>query len=207
MAMPTFEESFCAAEQQAFSFLVDEHGFRAVERQVARRSAQDGVSGHVVYRSLGSAQELERAVSLSIAPLRLELDLHISRGKSGVYAIEELHALDGQGVFPRRQHGLYDAMHDPEQLLAEFTRLAGVLRASGARFFNDEPDLWEGLEDQRARRAEDEAIKQTLALSQEVFRARDWPRVIDLLSPIEFRLGRAASARLTYAKRKVRGGV
>jgi hypothetical protein len=211
-ATPTFEESFAAAEQAAFRFLVDDHGFRLAERQVARGDSQLGVIGRVRYRSAeapgapGSPEGVARAVELTIAPLRLELELHVSKAASGPYAIEELHALEGQGLFPRREHGLYDAMHDPEQLAAEFERLAGVLRACGTRFFDDDAYLWEDLDVQRQRRAEDEEIRRTLALSQELFRAREWARIVELLSPIEYRLGTRASARLAYAKRKAREG-
>lgn len=208
-ATPTFEESFAAAEQAAFRFLVDDHGFHLAERQVARADSQLGVIGRVRYRSPGPPGSPEggaRAVELTIVPLRLELDLQVSKAACGPYAIEELHALEGQGVFPRRMHGLYDAMHDPEQLAAEFDRLAGVLRACGTRFFDDDEYLWEDLDVQRQRRAEDEEIRRTLALSQELFRAREWARIVELLSPIEYRLGTRASARLAYAKRKAREG-
>jgi hypothetical protein len=99
-------------------------------------------------------------------------------------------------------HGLYDAMVEPELLLAEFARLGGVLRACGRRFFNDEPSLWDDLRDGRERRAEAEHIKDTLAQAKEAFYARNWLHVIALLAPIEARLGRRASARLAYAHRK-----
>ena len=204
--MTTFDESFRSAEQEAFRFLGSAHGFCVVEREVARAGSLQGVVGHVVYQSPGSPQGLARAVRLTIVPLRLQLDLQVSRTTSAAYAIEELHALDGHGLFPAREHGLYDAMHNPGELLAEFTRLAGVLRACGTRFFNDEPDLWDDLDAQRGRRNEDEAIRRTLALSKELFRARDWLGVVELLGPIEFRLGSNASARLAYAKRKMREG-
>jgi hypothetical protein len=205
-ATPTFEESFVAAEQAAFRFLVDDHGFQLAERQVARGDPRQGVIGRVRYRSPASPAGVARAVELTIAPLRLLLDLQVSKAGCGPYAIEELHALDGQGAFPRREHGLYDAMHNPEELAAEFDRLAVVLRACGARFFDDEAYLWEDLEAARQRRADDEVIRRTLALSQELFRAQEWMRVVELLSPIEIRLGTRASARLAYAKRRASEG-
>jgi hypothetical protein len=203
-ATPSFEESFTSAEQSALRFLVDDQGFHLAEREVARHDAEGGVVARVRYRSPASADGAERTVELTIAPLRLELDLHVSKADCGPYAVEELHALDGRGVFPRREHGLYDAMYNPEELAAEFHRLAGVLRACGARFFDDDAYLWEDLEAQRLRRAADEEIRRTLTLSQELFRAREWARVVELLSPIESRLGTRASTRLAYAKRKAR---
>jgi hypothetical protein len=203
---PTFAESFAAAEQAAFAFLVDEHGFQAGEREVGRAGSERGVFGRVAYRSPPSADGRSRQVTLTIAPLRLELDLELSRTASPPCRIEELHALEGRGSFPRRQHGLYDAMHEPEQLRAEFLRLAGVLRACGERFFKDDPWLWEDLGAKRMRRDQDDAVRRTLALSKERFRAREWKQVIELLAPLEYRLGSTATARLAYAKRKLRQG-
>jgi len=204
---PTFAESFCAAEQAAFAFLVGEYGFERGEREVGRGSAEDGVFGRVVYRSPASADGKSREVRLKIAPLRLELDLELARTAAPPCRIEELHALVGRGAsFPRREHSLYDAMHAPEQLQAEFERLAGVLRRIGTRFFEDDPWLWEDLEARRARKAEDEAIRRQLERAKERFRARAWNDVIDILAPLERRLGRTATARLQHARRKVREG-
>ena len=204
---PTFAEAFCAAEQAAFDFLVDEHGFSRDEREVVRGGAEDGVLGRVVYRSPPSAKGVSREVRLKIAPLRLELDLELARTAAPPCRIEELHALESRGAsFPRREHSLYDAMLEPEQLQAEFERLAGVLRAIGARFFEDDPYLWEDLEARRERQAADDAIRRQLALSKERFRARAYRDVIDILAPLEHRLGRTATARLDYARRKVRQG-
>ena len=203
---PSFAESFAAAEQAALGFLVEEHGFHRDEREVGRAGLDRSVFGRVVYRSPASAKGFSREVTLTVAPLRLELDLELSRTGSPPCRIEELHALESRRAFPRREHGLYDAMHEPEQLQAEFMRLAGALRACAARFFEDDPYLWEDLEDRRARRAEDEEIRRTLERSKERSRARQWREVIDLLAPIEHRLGRTASARLAYARRKVSQG-
>ncbi len=201
--MSSFENVFRRAEEQAFLFLTTEYGFRAVARQVDRVSSAHGVFGRAVYQSGAISPGFGRKVELYIAPLRLELDLEVSGHGYGPYTIEELHALDGEGLLPGREHGLYDAMHNPEELLAEFTRLAKILRAAGARFFADSPIVWEALHAQRERRAEDEETTRTLALAKELFHERDWSRVVSLLSPIEGRLGNRASARLAYAKRKV----
>ncbi len=203
--MSAFEDVFCDAEEQAFGFLATEHGFQAVAREVDRVHSAHGVFGRAVYQSGTISPGFGRKVELYIAPLRLELDLDVSGHGYGPYTIEELHALDGDGLFPGREHGLYDAMHNPEELLAEFTRLASVLRAAGARFFADSPILWEALHAQRERKAEDEEITRTLALAKELFHEREWSRVVSLLSPIEVRLGNRASARLAYAKRKASG--
>jgi len=203
---PTFAASFGAAEEAAFGFLVSEHGFQADAREVGRAGSEHGVFGRVVYRSPTSADGRSREVTLTIAPLRLELDLVLSCTASPPCRIEELHALEGRGGFPPRQHGLYDAMLEPAQLQAEFMRLAGVLHACGERFFDDDPWLWQDLAVRRARLAEDDEVRRTLALSKERFRAREWEQVIDLLAPLEHRLGRTATARLAYAKRKRREG-
>jgi hypothetical protein len=198
----TFEESFCACEEEAFGFLVGEHGFVRAAREVRTGIPLGGVHAQVAYRASETDPESEREVTLRIAPLRLELELEIACRAFGPCAIEELHALEGRAPFPQRMHGLYDAMHDPGQLLAEFVRLAGVLQSCGRRFFNDEPALWDDLLAERERRGDAERTKATLAQAKEAFYARDWLAVVALLAPLEARLGRRASARLAYARRK-----
>lgn len=160
--MSAFEDVFYNAEEQAFRFLATEYGFRAVARQVDRVSSLHGVFGRAVYENGAISPRSGRKVELYIAPLRLELALEVSGHGYGPYTIEELHALDGEGLFPGREHGLYDAMHSPDELLAEFTRLAKVLRSAGSRFFADSSSVWDALQAQRKRRARDEEITRTL---------------------------------------------
>jgi hypothetical protein len=197
----SFDESFCACEEEALRFLVDEHGFRRA-RRAAERGEDGGVHAIAVYRASARDPESGREVVLSIAPLRLELGLSVACTAAGAFTIEELHALEGRDAFPQRVHGLYDAMLDPELLLAEFVRLADVLRGCGRRFLNDEPQLWDDLLAVRERRADGERMRDVLAHAKEAFYARDWLGVVALLAPIEARLGRRASARLAYARRK-----
>ena len=201
-ACVTFEQSFCACEEEALRFLVVEHGFRRAARKVDAGTLAGGVHAQVTYRASEIDPESAREVLLSIAPMQLALDLRIACTAAGAYPIEELHALDGKAPFPQRMHGLYDAMVDQELLRAEFVRLAEVLRACGRRFFNDEPSLWDDLRAERERGAEAEHVKDTLARAKQAFYARDWLLVIALLAPIEARLGRRASARLAHAHRK-----
>jgi len=93
-------------------------------------------------------------------------------------------------------------MLEPELLLAEFTRLADALRGCGRRFFNDEPQLWDDLIAARGREMDADRMRDVLALAKQAFYARDWLGVVALLAPLERRLGRRASARLAYARRK-----
>ena len=198
----TFDESFCACEEEALGFLVDEHGFARARRAIERGSDGDGVHAAVVYRASGIDAESGREVALSVAPLRLELHLEIGCAAAGTFAIEELHAIESREPFPQRIHSLYDAMLEPELLLAEFSRLAEVLRGCGRRFFNDEPQLWDDLVAARGRDLDADRMRDVLARAKEAFYARDWLGVVALLAPIEKRLGRRASARLAYARRK-----
>jgi hypothetical protein len=198
----TFDESFCACEEEALRFLVDEHGFVRAHRAIERRGDADGVHAVAVYRASAIDAESGREVALSIAPLRLELHLEIGCRLVGTFAIEELHAIESREAFPQRMHGLYDAMLEPELLLAEFTRLAGVLRGCGRRFFNDEPQLWDDLIAARGRDIDADQMRDALAQAKKAFYARDWLGVVALLAPLERRLGRRASARLAYARRK-----
>jgi hypothetical protein len=197
-----FEESFCACEEEALGFLVADHGFRRLAREIDRAVDASGLHARVVYRASEVDPESGRAVILDVAPLRLELGLEIASVAAGAFSIEELHALEGREPFPQRMHGLYDAMLEPDLLLAEFARLAGVLHNCGSRFFNDEASLWDDLLQQREQRAESERIRDVLAQAKDAFYARDWLQVVTLLAPIESRLGSRASARLAHARRK-----
>jgi hypothetical protein len=197
-----FEESFCACEEEALGFLVSEHGFRRLAREIDRAVDAGGVHARVVYRASEVDPESGREVILDVAPLRLELGLEIASAAAGRFSIVELHALEGREPFPQRMHGLYDAMLEPDLLLAEFARLGGVLHTCGRRFFNDDASLWEDLLLQRQQRAESERIRAILAQAKDAFYARDWLQVVALLAPIESRLGRRASARLEHARRK-----
>jgi hypothetical protein len=206
--MPTFEESFCQAEEEALHWLVAEHSFRAIARQVREDQSSHGTYAFVKYAA--GPQSLPRLpddwqITLSLAPMRLELDLTLSASPGGDYTVEELHALDGTGQFPPRQHGLYEAMHKPQELSFEFQRLAGALRAAGARFFAGDSKLWLELAAQRSRRAQDAEDKLALASSELAFQAKDWQRVVHLLEPRTSRLSKASSARLAYAKKQVKG--
>jgi hypothetical protein len=183
---------------------VDEYGLRAVAREVTEGQTQFGVYAFVTYAAVSQSSCSSPEgwkVTLSLAPLRLELDLLVSNRSGSEYSIEELHALQGQGPFPPRQHGLYEAMHSPEELLAEFSRLASVLRAAGGRFFAGDPTLWSDLAAQRDRRTQDDEDKRAVAQSELAFQAKDWCRVVQLLEPMASRLGKAPSARLAYARK------
>ena len=204
--MATFEESFRFAEEEALRFLVTEHGFSVAEHKVVEGASQHDVYGSVVYQSSVPSSARKRKVSLSIYPLRLDLDLFVSNETAGDYSVEELHKLQRLGAFPRREHGLYEVIHKPHELLAEFKRLAAALRASGDRFFSNDESLWPELQAQRESAAQAEEDKRTLALSEQSFRARDWSRVVVLLRPLSARLSKAARARLAYAQKKAAGG-
>jgi hypothetical protein len=203
--MATFEESFCFAEEEALGFLVTEHGFSAVRREVVEGAGQHGVYGLVVYQRPVSPSTHRSEVSLSIAPLRLELDLCVKIEASASYSVEELYTLQRLGAVPPREHGLYEAMHNPNELLVEFERLAAILRAAGGRFFSNDQSLWPELQAQREAALQAEEDQRTLAQSEQSFRAKDWSRVVALLGPLSARLSKAASARLSYAQRKTAG--
>src|SRR5678815_3598947 len=58
----TFDESFCACEEEALRFLVDEHGFVRAHRAIERRGDADGVHAVVVYRASAIDAESGREV-------------------------------------------------------------------------------------------------------------------------------------------------
>lgn len=205
--MPTIEESFCEAEEKAMRFLVEDYGFRVVERSVTPEGT-NWVGGLVRYRSEGTGTArtpIGWTVSLSYAPARLELCLDISDGQINHFSVEELNVVDGSAPVHRRAHSLYDSVHDTEALYAEFARLASVLRTSGARFFAGDLDLWADLQAQRERAWLDDEDRRAIAQSVSAFQSKNWGKVVSLLEPRVNRLSGAAAARLAFAKKRLQG--
>ncbi|MBQ0946610.1 hypothetical protein KAK07_25010 [Ideonella sp. 4Y16] len=204
--MPSFEESFCAAEERALCFLVDSHGFRAIERTVTP-DGSDWTGGIVRYRCEGSehiATPKGWMVSLAYAPRRLELSLDISDEHGSSFSVEELHAIVASDPFPRGTHSLYDSLHDEEAQFTEFNRLAGVLKLSGARFFAGDRSLWLDLRTVRERSWQAEEDRRAVARSELAFHAKEWRQVVAELEPREGRLSKATNARLAYARNRLK---
>jgi hypothetical protein len=91
----------------------------------------DGTSqtfGASEYRSTGAATPAGWRVTVSIAPIRLELSLEIASDGGEWYSLEELHQLECGAPLPARQTGLYEAARDAALLGNEFERLAEALR-------------------------------------------------------------------------------
>ena len=187
-------------------FLVAEHGFRSQEHDAVETVGTQAAFASVTYvETRPISQSHERFVRLSMAPLRLELDLDIGLGRNRTqfFTIYELHQLIGSGEFPHRSHDMYEAMHNSTQLAEEFEVLAAVLRATGARFFSGDTSLWDDLRNQRARWARDRMEIETSKQAEAAFKAKEWRRVLDILSPIEPSLGRIDAARLRYVRKQL----
>ncbi|MBV9890785.1 MAG: hypothetical protein JO090_07865, partial [Rhizobacter sp.] len=58
----TFDESFCACEEEALRFLLDEHGFARAHRAVER--GEDGVHALLRYRASRIDADSGREVAL-----------------------------------------------------------------------------------------------------------------------------------------------
>jgi hypothetical protein len=205
--MQDFKDVFLQAEQQAFQFLKAEHGFKMIDQKIEEAKGTMTVFGAVTY---GKSSFLEfgkgRFVTLSTAPLRLELDLDIGVGQER-YSIYELHSLESDGQFPERTHDLYQAMHDAEQLLSEFRRLASILQACGERFFANDRTLWTDLKNQRALAAQRHEFIRMNSDAEKAFKDKNWQKVVDILESHHADLNELASARLKYAHKQITEGV
>jgi hypothetical protein len=203
--MANFEESFCDAEEKAMRFLVDDYGFRVVERTVTPEQTM-WMGGVVRYHSSGTGAArtpVGWSVTLSFAPLRLELSLDVSDGGKNQFSVEELNAVEGGTPIPGRAHNFYDSGHDAGAQYAAFARLASVLRASGSRFFAGDVGLWADLQAQRRRWWQEDEDRRAIAASEQAFRSENWIEVVSLLEPRASRLSGAAAARLAFAKKRL----
>lgn len=201
----TFRTVFERAEREALEFLVA-RGFRCVDRRVV----EDGTmrtSGFARYEATpGGTVPAGWSVTLSTAPLRLELSLGIEDGGGRSFTIEELHHLEGKAPFPAREHGLYEAMKDSSALREEFERLVAVLLQAGERFFAGDLTLWEDLTEQRALARQESEDQISISKSEQAVQRKDWASVVRWLEPIQERLSGVAAARLAYARTRVRDG-
>jgi hypothetical protein len=205
--MPSFEQSFSAAEQRALSFLVDDYGFRMVDRSVME-GGPNWVGMLVRYRAEGTKSNLVPpgwAVTLVYVPVRLELSLDIAGDDGHRFAIEELHALVSAAPLPAATHSLYASAQDEQAQYEEFNRLAQVLKQCGARFFGGDQTLWHDLRERRERAWQAEEDRRALAESEVEFRAQNWHLVVAALTPREPRLPASGAARLAYARKRMQG--
>jgi hypothetical protein len=204
--MSAFEKVFCEAEERALGFLKTQYPFRVINRFISATPASMAFGGVVTYAetlSLFRPKSKRRFVTLSIAPLRLELDLDIGRGQDR-YSIYELHHLEGSGPFPDRTHDLYQAMHDASQLSNEFERLAMVLQDCGKRFFANDPGLWTDLKNQRASLAQKQEREQMNSDAEKAFKEKNWQKVVHILEEHQADLSELARARLNYARKQIK---
>jgi hypothetical protein len=204
--MPSFERSFLAAEGRALRFLVEDLCFRAVERTLTPEDTM-WTCGTVTYRcdgTNGSGTPKDWTVTLAYAPARLELSLEISNESGASFTVEELHALVTTEPFPKGTHSLLDSIHDEDAHFCEFERLARVLRSSGVRFFAGDRSLWQELQTAREREQLAEEDRRAIARSENAFQAKDWRQVVAALESRESRLSKAAMARLSYARTRLK---
>ena len=150
--MKTFRKTFEIAEANS-RYLLTEWGFTLSEISITEPTNRQYVFGSANFlealpNSIISSSR--KFIKLSVAPLRLELDLEFGRDNK-TYSIHELHNLDGISSFPERTHDLYEAMHDEIQLGAEFERLIKALIECGSRFKNQDETLWTNLINQRLK--------------------------------------------------------
>ena len=201
--MKTFEEIFdevAANLKDAFA----PYGF-ALERHFANEGASiQSVFGGLLFfekRRWIHFFKARRYVSLSVAPLRLEIDLLFGCGIKE-YTLYELYELERVGEFPRREHDLYEARHDGNQLQLEFERLIRVFLANGSRFINNDRSLWRDLLNQSSKKAvslENERLSKKGAIA---FKAQNWREVVRLFKRRKG-LSELDQKRLNYAQKKL----
>jgi hypothetical protein len=205
--MPTFEESFRVAEEIAMRFLQTDFDFAATHRRITDDGTMS-TGGVARYESKGhstSGAPRGWSVTLSFFPFRLESDLEISNESGAAFSVGELHQLERGAGLPAREHNLYESTRDADSQRAEFERLASALRVSGDRFFRGDVTLWSDLNAQRRRAVQDQEDRTRLLDSERAFKAQDWVQVVRLLEPASSGLPPAATARLAYARKKLRG--
>ena len=202
--MSSFTETFKCAEKIVRP-LIEQHGFTLKSIEINDVKGSQWIYGSAIYKEqrnwlrAGSAQ---RFIKISVAPLRLELDLNFGAGKEE-YTIYELHNLNGGGEFPTLQHSLYKAMEDEVALAAEFTTLIQLLVTCGPDFFNEKTSLFSDLKAQRRKYAIEEENKRIFKEAEAAFKKKQWSVVVNLLDKKEAYLSKLNASRLKYARKKI----
>lgn len=202
--MSDFLEAFKIAERSIRPRL-EAQGFKLYDVSVTDNEGTQWVSGTAKYverRAWHNPFKAMRFITLSAAPLRLELDLDIGVGER-CHSIFELHDLVRKREFPERKHDLYKAMSEGSQLSSEFQRLVDVLESCGKRFFLNDPALWKQLEEQRAKHHRERENMDAFRAAERAFKEHDWETVVKLLEEKYQFLGELESKRLIYAMKKL----
>lgn len=175
--------------EEAFAFLL-ERGFRVVARDmtyVRYESDRVGVSvhhGRLSYELGAEIELLEEAASQPSYPIGALAG--VTNPKSG------------SEFYPY-------ATRSPEEIGPAVRRLADQLRAHGDSALDGDRATFDRLADQRRRRGAEMAreieASRTRHLAGEAWRARDYPRVVELLENLGEDLSEVEGARLDYARR------
>lgn len=199
--MTTFKEAFEFAIEQIIP-MVQEYEYALVNKSVSGDENSQFIGGSARFEKKKAVKNIfnsKQYFDISVAPLRLELDLDIGIRKD-FYTIYELYELEEKGAFPERKHNLYDSAHNPEMLADEFKSLVKCLIQNGRRFFGNDASLWEELQNQREQRELREEHENLFKEAEIAFKEKVWDKVIMLLDKNELTLSKSNVLRLKYAK-------
>ncbi|MBM9592150.1 hypothetical protein JWG41_17015 [Leptospira sp. 201903075] len=148
------------------------------------------------------SKKSNKFIRLSIAPLRLEIDLDFGWGEN-TFTIYELYKLEGNFKFPERKYSLYEAMYDEKQLQFEFERLIEIFKLCGKRFLSNDMLLKRDLEQQRQNISSVTKNEMISKKAEKAFKDHLWEDVVTLLTGKENSLSSLNQMRLKYAKKKI----
>ena len=135
------------------------------------------------------------------------MKIDVGRGDVANYdtriSIYELHALEADGPFPKRQSDLYEAARNAEKLQGLFESLCEILRECGSRFFRNDPELWRDVRALRDGRAAKVSYEATSKEAEAAFKAQTWAEAISLLESLGSRATKLQQGRLNYARNKL----
>lgn len=145
-----------------------------------------------------------REVVIAAYPTRLEFDVTISLGESGVTTLFELEKINSDVHLPKLEYGIFEAHLDRDKLgsmvcvLAERFRLLALPILTGAINIERVHD-WRDKQEQKSR---------TTELSSELSRAfkeKRWADVVKYASALGADAGKTNLMRLAYAQKQLNG--
>lgn len=204
--MSTTSDAFLNSAQNAFSFLVADHGFELTETMSPPDVRSNLTFYKLTYRQNGTQGEA-LSVSLATCPVRLELDLDLSFDwpptHKNTISICELLAVESPDSRLEIPWGIYSAFGDAQKMTDQYAALADVLQRFGGRFFAHDESLWRDVRELRQQQFQKLHNEEMSTNAEHAFKDKDWIRTIELLESLGDNRTNLQASRLQYAKKQI----
>lgn len=204
--MSTTSDAFLNSAQNAFSFLVADHGFELTET-VSPPDVRSILTFYKLTYRRNQAHGEPLSVSLATCPVRLELDLDLSVGSPPTHndtiGICELLAVESPDSRLEIPWGVHSAFGDAHRMTDQYVALADILQRFGGRFFANDESLWQDVRELRRQRSLNLQNDELSKDAERAFKNQNWRQAIQLLDSLGDNRTRLQASRLQYAMKQI----